>query len=196
MKIELLEDKRTLIERRLVVRLDAESVEVIWSEEVKRLAPETVIPGFRMGKAPLVIIERHIGQDILWARVQPILAGKVLEAIKENGDPTPVIPPKVEFREFGKAEKMEKCWEKGQPIELSISYFLPPPTLEQIEHDRTQTRFPSEPGDYPSPVAPGPVKGIPADPRMHIPGAGYYGFDSQDLIPLEIQRVGKTPEFP
>jgi hypothetical protein len=31
---------------------------------------------------------------------------------------------------------------------------------------------------------------------MHMPGAGYYGIDSQDLIPLEIQRLGKTPEIP
>jgi trigger factor len=49
----------------LNIEIDPERVESSMNQAYKRIAPRTRVPGFRPGKAPRALVERHYGRDVL-----------------------------------------------------------------------------------------------------------------------------------
>jgi trigger factor len=68
----------------LDVEVDQERVDKQFEAAYRRLAPKARIPGFRPGKAPRQIIERHLGRDRIMAealdRLVPDVYNEVLES--------------------------------------------------------------------------------------------------------------------
>jgi len=182
MDFEIVEEERTPIERRLFVRVESDSVEEIWDEEVLNLAEEAMIPGFRAGRAPLYLVENYVGKEDIWRRVREAIAGRVVRVLLAHASPPPLAPPSVDFREEPKGDGEETeggAWEPGQALEFTVSYLLPPPTPEEIERDLIRGSAWEEPDEVdPWVEAPGTPSTIPPDPRSVIPGSGILSDDS------------------
>jgi hypothetical protein len=176
MRYEIVEDERTPVERRLHLRVDAESVEAIWRDELRRLARETAVPGFRPGKAPLNLVERRLGREAVWTRVREAVVERVLGDLLAAASPAPLAPPTVEYGQGGDESGEESCWEAGETFEFRASYLLPPPSPEEIERELMRGRG-AESGERVAgqggPASQGPI--IPPDPRSLIPGSGNDG---------------------
>ena len=68
----------------LNIEIDPERVESSLDQAFKRLAPRTRIPGFRPGKAPRALVERHYGRETLLHealdKLVPIVVQEAIEA--------------------------------------------------------------------------------------------------------------------
>ena len=79
--VESLPDSQVL----LTIDIDPERVESSIDDAYKRLAPRARIPGFRPGKAPRVLVERHYGREALLHEALDRLVPKVVsEAIEQE----------------------------------------------------------------------------------------------------------------
>jgi len=172
MKYEILSDERMPGERVIKVRVAAESVEGVWAEEVGRLAKDVSVPGFRKGKAPLGVVERHVGRESIWHNVREVVAGQVSGEMLRDAEPKPIAPPTFSY---GDEEEEDEAanWEKGMPMVCVITYLLPPPSPEEIERDLLRK---SGVGDDESKPTSEEIHKtsdtMPTDPRSVIPGSG------------------------
>ena len=67
----------------LNIEIDPERVESSIDQAYKRLAPRTRIPGFRPGKAPRALVERHYGREtLLHEALDRLVPAVVQEAIE------------------------------------------------------------------------------------------------------------------
>jgi trigger factor len=78
--VERIPDSQVLLN----IEIDPERVESSIDQAYKRLAPRTRIPGFRPGKAPRALVERHYGRDVLLHealdRLVPLVVKEAIEA--------------------------------------------------------------------------------------------------------------------
>jgi hypothetical protein len=175
MKFTILSDDKTPIERTLKIRVESEFIEQIWRQEVLRLAKETTLPGFRPGRAPPHLVERHIGRVEIWKYVRNIVARDVTQLLLKGAQPEPLTPPKIDFNGQGKGEeqKSKDVWTWGDRLEFTVNYFLTPPSPEDIERDllsREGGELPETPlREFEDLCQP---HGLPPDPRAQIPGSG------------------------
>ncbi|MCL5935128.1 MAG: trigger factor family protein, partial [Firmicutes bacterium] len=66
----------------------------------KKVAQKVNIPGFRKGKAPRVLIERHVGKEYLREEALDfVIPEAYMEALKETGI-EPIDKPKVDMVQF------------------------------------------------------------------------------------------------
>lgn len=80
----------------LTVEVDQAEVEASKEQAYHRLVQKANVPGFRKGKAPRAVLERHIGKDRLFEGALDILIPDVYEkAIKEQKI-EPVAQPQIE----------------------------------------------------------------------------------------------------
>lgn len=80
----------------LTIEMEPAEVEESLEEAYQRLVKRTNVPGFRKGKAPRTILERHIGKDNLLENALNNLIPKAYDkAIKEQAI-EPIAPPQVE----------------------------------------------------------------------------------------------------
>jgi len=176
MDCEIVSEERTPFECKVVIRIEAESVQEVWDEEVSRLADEMMVPGFRIGRAPAFLVVNRVGREEIWRTVREIAARRALSVLLRDADPPPLTPPSVDFGEEPEQEDDEAengDWEPGQALEFTATYLLPPPTPEEIERDLMrgiggevvspdieETWWDTEPPT------------MPPDPRASIPGSG------------------------
>jgi len=90
MNYEIFSDERTPGERVIKVRVAGESVGEVWAEEVGRLASDVMITGFRKGKAPPGVVERHVGRESIWRNVREVVASRVSGEIFRDVEPKPL----------------------------------------------------------------------------------------------------------
>lgn len=69
----------------LTIEIDADRVEQSMDQAYRRVAPKVRVPGFRPGKAPRSVLERHVGRTALLQEALDKLVPQVVEeAIKEQ----------------------------------------------------------------------------------------------------------------
>ncbi len=82
------------------VRLDIVSDEEEFSSAIdratKRLAQRVTVPGFRRGKAPRTLVERHVGRAMIVDEANGALMDDLYRQALEQEDLTPVTRPSVE----------------------------------------------------------------------------------------------------
>jgi len=175
MKFEIIYDDKTPIERRITVRVDSDSVEKVWREEVGKIGREVGVPGFRKGKAPARVVEGHVGRAAIWERVRDEVSRQVTNEIIRDADPAPLAPPTIEYGDSNDENTIEssKIWKPGDVLEVVITYLFPPPTPEDIERNLIKG-IGAEIPDPLKPVIEGatPPGTNPPDPRAQIPGSG------------------------
>ncbi len=80
----------------LTVEVEPAEMEAAKGDAYRRLAQRADIPGFRKGKAPRAVVERHLGKDrLLEEAVEHLLPQAYEQAVKE-GEVEPYARPEVE----------------------------------------------------------------------------------------------------
>ena len=80
----------------LTIEEDAAELDKALKRAVKRISNQVSIPGFRKGKAPRKIVERHVGKDALMEEAFGLLAPKAFDNALEQEKIVPVSRPKTE----------------------------------------------------------------------------------------------------
>src|SRR3972149_5216238 len=101
MKYEITSDKSTPVERKLEVSVHSESLTEIWREELEKIKREVEVPGFRLGKAPMSIVEGRVGRIKIWEAVQETAKSRVIQEIVGQAEVKPLTPPEAEVVEEG-----------------------------------------------------------------------------------------------
>ena len=81
----------------LTIEVEAAEVNKAVEQACKRLANRVSIPGFRKGKAPRMIVERHIGKDAVLQEAFDIVAPKALSKAFDEQKIDPVTRPSVDI---------------------------------------------------------------------------------------------------
>jgi len=117
--------------KKVVVEIPAEAIEKMLSEQYEDLRTDTVVPGFRKGRAPLRLLEKRFGSDVRDKVKLKLLADASDAALKDNdldvlGDPD-IDYEKIELPETG---PMKFDFE----VEVRPQFELPP--LEGIKVEK------------------------------------------------------------
>ena len=145
--------KETLEKSRveLTVEVEAEEVSKAYEKAYKKIAQKVVIPGFRKGKAPRVLVERHVGKEyILEEALEELLPESYVKAVNEAGI-EPVDKPEVSLVSYGINEPLvykavvdvKPEVELGQYTGLEVTKMPVEVTDEEIEKELTylQNRY-------------------------------------------------------
>ncbi len=90
----------------LELEIDAEKFENGLQRSFLKNANKFAIPGFRKGKAPRNIVERHYGEETLYEDAINILCPEAFEeAVKEN-DLHPVDKPEIDIKQIGSGKSL------------------------------------------------------------------------------------------
>ena len=81
----------------LTTEVEAAEVNKAVDQACKRLANRVSIPGFRKGKAPRMIVERHVGKDAVLQEAFDIVAPKALSKAFDEQKIDPVTRPSVDI---------------------------------------------------------------------------------------------------
>lgn len=81
----------------LTIEVEAAEVNKAVDQACKRLANRVSIPGFRKGKAPRMIVERHVGKDAVLQKAFDIVAPKALSKAFDEQKIDPVTRPSVDI---------------------------------------------------------------------------------------------------
>lgn len=81
----------------LTIEVEAAEVNKAVEQACKRLANRVSIPGFRKGKAPRMIVERHVGKDAVLQEAFDIVAPKALSKTFDEQKIDPVTRPSVDI---------------------------------------------------------------------------------------------------
>ena len=81
----------------LTIEVEAAEVNKAVEQACKRLANRVSIPGFRKGKAPRMIVERHVGKDAVLQEAFDIVAPKALSKAFDEQTIDPVTRPSVDI---------------------------------------------------------------------------------------------------
>ncbi len=81
----------------LEVEIEPAKMEEALDKAYKKVAKKVTIPGFRKGKAPRVLVERHVGKEYLKEEALDFLVPEAyFEAVRESGI-EPIDKPKVDI---------------------------------------------------------------------------------------------------
>jgi len=83
----------------LTVTYDSDEVEAAYRNAYRKAARKVKIPGFRAGKAPIELLEKHLGDSVADDAAK-LLISDSLHDLVENLDPHPVTLPKFEITAF------------------------------------------------------------------------------------------------
>ncbi len=104
-KVNLEKKDKNLVE--LLVEVDADRVNRAYEHAARDLAKQVRIDGFRPGKAPLKLVERHVGSEAILAQaIEKHLVGEAYtQAISEHQVET-IADPNFELVSFAKGEAL------------------------------------------------------------------------------------------
>jgi trigger factor len=81
----------------LTIEMAPDEVQTALDESYRRLVKRVKVPGFRKGKTPRVILERHVGKEsLLDDAIENLLPGAYQKAIKEQAI-EPITRPEIEI---------------------------------------------------------------------------------------------------
>ncbi len=94
---------------KVVFTIEIPQVEVTKAVEkaYRKLANKVNIPGFRKGKTPRNILERHIGKEAILDEAFELLAGPAYEAALEENDIEPVSRPGIDVVTLAEDKNLE-----------------------------------------------------------------------------------------
>ena len=81
----------------LTIEVEAAEVTKVVNKAAKRLANRVNIPGFRKGKAPRIIVERHVGTDALMQEAFDLIAPQAFDNALKEQKIEPVTRPNIDI---------------------------------------------------------------------------------------------------
>lgn len=194
--VERIPDSQVLLN----IEIDPERVESSIDQAYKRLAPRARIPGFRPGKAPRALVERHYGRETLLHealdRLVPVVVQEAIEAESidlvdrpeleiSSLDPVVVkatvpVRPTVELGDY-RALRVER-----QPVEVD------PERIQETLENLRERYATFEPVDRP--IEDGDQ--IRAAIRATVDGREEVNREDEELIVTEDQMTGLRGLYP
>ena len=101
--IEKLEDSQVKIE----VIVEAEKFDKAMDEAFKKNAKYFMVPGFRKGKAPRKIVEKHYGENVLFEEAFNIVAPEVFDEIIKENKLEVVSTPEIDITQIGAGKELK-----------------------------------------------------------------------------------------
>ncbi|HEY8393514.1 MAG TPA: trigger factor, partial [Thermaerobacter sp.] len=137
--LEKVEDRRAT----LTVEVDAETVAKAVDQAYRRLVRRVQIPGFRKGRAPRFLVERHLGKAALYEEaLDHLLPEAYSQAVAETGI-EPIDRPKLTVEAFDEETGLRFTAEVEVKPEVDLGDYrslrLEPPvvevTAEQVDEE-------------------------------------------------------------
>jgi FKBP-type peptidyl-prolyl cis-trans isomerase (trigger factor) len=169
MYYDIITDNSTPVERKLTVTVYPDMIREYWDKNISKLKKDITVQGFRKGTAPNHLVERHVGIKELIETVAEDVKVDVINDVVKNFSRKPMSPPRGECVLLVSEGKKSKFLQSN--LEIEISYFLPPPTPEEIETDINRQHRVLTPGDPVQNETQDSSGGfLPDDPRKEVTG--------------------------
>lgn len=91
---------------RLEIEVDAEKFEEGLQKSYLKNVKRFNVPGFRRGKAPRNIVERHYGVEVLYEDAINIVCSEAYDKAVEENDIHPVDRPDIDIKQIGKGQNL------------------------------------------------------------------------------------------
>ena len=129
MSIKTVETKRDGLKREFMLTIPAADIEARVNDEVKRLAPQVRMPGFRPGKVPANLIRKMHGDSLHQDALNTAVQAGVEQMLAEQGV-RPALRPEVSLGSYeqGKDAKIA--------VEVEALPTVPTPNIDGIEIER------------------------------------------------------------
>jgi trigger factor len=114
----------TATKKRLTIEIPADAIEKELRESFEKLRQKTTLPGFRIGKAPMELIEKRFGKDVERDVLDRLVPQGYVAALKE-ADITPVANPMLE-------EKFD--FKRNQPLSMTLTVEIMP-KIENLNYE-------------------------------------------------------------
>ena len=102
------------------VSIPKETVTEFYDEAFTQLSKELEVEGFRKGKAPKKIAEKHIQKDKIYDRLVRELLSKIYEDIIKKESLQPVVSPKVDLKSAKENEPWEVAFQIAQKPQIDL----------------------------------------------------------------------------
>ena len=135
--MQIVETLNEGLKRAYTITIAAKDLEARVDAEVKKIAPQVRMPGFRPGKVPANLIRKMHGESIHADALNSSIQESVDQAIRDNGL-RPAIQPSIDL-----AEDYEAGKDAEVTMSLEILPQVPAPAIDQI----TLERLTVEPGE-------------------------------------------------
>lgn len=99
-------EKISNIERKLIISVPAEEVELAYTKKINEFAKKANIKGFRPGKAPLSYITQRFGDDARKEVLSEVMQNAIYEAVSKH-QLNPVSTPRVTPKEMSPGKSLE-----------------------------------------------------------------------------------------
>ena len=130
MTIKTVETENEGLKRAFMLTIPAEDIEARVEQEVKRIAPQIRMPGFRPGKVPPNLIRKMHGESLRGEALQGAVQDGVQQLLNEQRI-RPALQPQVELNEG---------YAPGKDAEVRVSLEalpdVPAPSIEDLKLDR------------------------------------------------------------
>jgi len=128
--IKTVETENEGLKRAFMLTIPAEDIEARVEQEVKRIAPQIRMPGFRPGKVPPNLIRKMHGESLRGEALQGAVQDGVQQLLNEQRI-RPALQPQVELNEG---------YAPGKDAEVRVSLEalpdVPAPSIEDLKLDR------------------------------------------------------------
>jgi trigger factor len=128
--IKTVETENEGLKRAFMLTIPAEDIEARVEQEVKRIAPQIRMPGFRPGKVPPNLIRKMHGDSLRGDALQGAVQDGVQQLLSEKNI-RPALQPQVE---------LDESYQPGSDAEVRVSLEalpdVPAPQIEDLKLDR------------------------------------------------------------
>ena len=130
MTIKTVETENEGLKRAFMLTIPAEDIQARVDQEVKRLAPQVRMPGFRPGKVPPNLIRKMHGDSLLGEALNTVVQDGVQQLLTEKNI-RPALQPQVE---------LGKDYAPGKDAEVTVRLEalpdVPPPQIDDLKLER------------------------------------------------------------
>jgi trigger factor len=179
--IKTVETENEGLKRAFMLTIPAEDIEARVENEVKRIAPQIRMPGFRPGKVPPNLIRKMHGESLRGDALQGAVQDGVQQLLAEQKI-RPALQPQVELNEG---------YEPGKDAEVRVSLEalpdVPAPAIDELKLDRLTVEPDESTVDEQIKQLANQSKRWEDAPKKHVAAKG-------DLVVMDFEgEVGGTP---
>ncbi|MBA3670150.1 MAG: trigger factor [Sphingomonas sp.] len=127
--MKTVETKRDGLKRAFMLTIPAADIEARVNEEVKRLAPQVKMPGFRPGKVPANLIRKMHGESLHQDALNTVVQSGVEQMLAEQGV-RPALRPEVKLDNYEQGKDAEVA------VEVEALPNVPVPDIDNLQIER------------------------------------------------------------
>ncbi|MEQ9366979.1 MAG: trigger factor [Leptospirales bacterium] len=111
--------KLTEVTAEVTLKSTSEEVEAAFQRAYKKAQGKIKLPGFRAGKVPLAMVEKHLGDSVAEDAARELIA-QAFEDVVEELDPAPISIPRFEIESFerGKGATFKGAYDSMPKVKL------------------------------------------------------------------------------